>query len=480
MDESINKLPFETYKSLYELGEYPTIRAYHGAPYFEKTNGEYIFKNKFPIKRLDDGFLGGESYFSSDMEVARDYRDAFGGVRPAKIKRPEVIGIDIDPNRFVDFSKPLNQQSEFVQKAFADARNRLLSPNNNGLSFFNLDGSLKETPALQSPLWNQYMDELYDTGVLGVFDKEGYAGDPDTYVFRHAEDVPKGFSTSKGFYNEVNPIPELSDMAYKITSPDGGERIKINPLEFNKVNEHDILQNLHINTPVALEDQYTKYAEQIVANSLTDKQIAKMNEQQINNMIRNVADEAMVTDFMKAHPEGVPIGNPKLPAVINNTKQLPKVQTNTKQLPKVQSKVKPTISPTTIATPKQAKVPLGARLYEAGLNPKKLVKIATDPEVLLSGMKTIEKIMTDPKAYMNVGKGLVRGILSPSNIGLTLSYGLVNKASEAVNKRLEDKYNIKSQAEFDKLYPTLSPYERGQLGYTYPEMHQTYLNLRNR
>lgn len=128
--------------------------------------------------------------------------------------------------------------------------------------------------------------------------------------------------------------------------------------------------------------------------------------------------------------------------------------------------------------PKQVEIPLGARLYDARLNPKELAKIATDPKVLSNSMKTIEKIMTDPKAYINVGKGLVRGILAPENIGLIASNILVNKADQAVHNRLKGKYNIKSQAEFNKLYPTLSTFERGQLGNTYPEMYQTYMKGR--
>jgi hypothetical protein len=86
--------------------------------------------------------------------------------------------------------------------------------------------------------------------------------------------------------------------------------------------------------------------------------------------------------------------------------------------------------------------------------------------------------MTDPKTYINVGKGLAKGTLSPTNIGLIASDILVNKADLAVHNRLKGKYNIKSQAEFNKLYPTLSTFERGQLGNTYPEMYQSYMKGR--
>lgn len=125
-------------------------------------------------------------------------------------------------------------------------------------------------------------------------------------------------------------------------------------------------------------------------------------------------------------------------------------------------------------TPKVTDVPLGARLYEAGLNPKELVKLAKDPKVLSEVTKSLGKAITNPKTYLELGRGLI----SPTNIGLIASDILVNKADQAVHNRLKGKYNIKSQAEFNKLYPTLSTFERGQLGNTYPEMYQTYMRGR--
>lgn len=140
-----------------------------------------------------------------------------------------------------------------------------------------------------------------------------------------------------------------------------------------------------------------------------------------------------------------------------------------KQTPKPRVQVKqPTI------TPKQVDVPIGARLYEAGLNPKELAKLAKDPKVLSEVTKSLSKAITNPKTYLELGRGLV----SPTNIGLIASDILVNKADQAVHNRLKGKYNIKSQAEFNKLYPTLSTFERGQLGNTYPEMYQTYMKGR--
>ena len=125
-------------------------------------------------------------------------------------------------------------------------------------------------------------------------------------------------------------------------------------------------------------------------------------------------------------------------------------------------------------TPKVTDVPLGARLYEAGLNPTKVAKVLSDPKLLSQASKTLGQIVTNPKTYINLAKG----VFTPENIAMVGSDYLMHKADQAVESRLKAKYNIKSQAEFNKLYPTLSTFERGQLGNTYPEMYQSYMKGR--
>lgn len=144
-----------------------------------------------------------------------------------------------------------------------------------------------------------------------------------------------------------------------------------------------------------------------------------------------------------------------------------------KNISNVQPKVEYPVVPIK-QIPKQVEVPLGARLYEAGLNPTKVAKVLSDPKLLSQASKALGQIVTNPKTYTNLAKG----IFTPENIAMIGSDYLIHKADQAVENRLKAKYNVKSQAEFNKLYPSLSTIERGQLGQTYPEMYQTYMKGR--
>lgn len=501
MDNSINNLDWNSYKNLYDLTKHPTVRTFHWSPLFYSTNGEYIAKPNPLYDRVDEGFLGGQGvYSSSDVNMGRPYATGgMGGSNP-KLIRQDVIGFDIPYEQFVDISKPLNEQTEYIQQAVKEYRNK------GGLvDFWDEAGGLKELPSINEPdVWNNLMERLHPYGVLGVYDREGYAGEPDTFSYRYAKDMPKGYLAGRGEGTNPNIAPELfgntpdsfSNSIYENKMKD----VSLPSIEKKYLNPVGL--DTHIKESVApdIQKYYKDKATNILSNTLSDENLKLMSRMEINDEIDILSRELMLNDYMKVHPEGIIIDN-NATIVPNNTiipkevqeqfdsmiddimsetynspskfSEQPKLsipaKSITKQTPKPQAQVKqPTI------TPKQVDVPLGARLYEAGLNPKELAKLVKDPKVLSEVTKSLGKAITNPKTYLELGRGLV----SPTNIGLIASDILVNKADQAVHNRLKGKYNIKSQAEFNRLYPTLSTFERGQLGNTYPEMYQSYMKGR--
>lgn len=511
MDNSINNLDWNSYKNLYDLTEHPTVRTFHWSPLFYKTNNEYIFQPQALADRVDEGFIGGEgAYGSTGSQVGKLYAAGNMGMNNApKLHRPEVIGYDVPYEKFVDISKPLNQQSEYIQKAVEAYRNSLLDKDNIGLAnyeFWNKEGSLNKLPEIaNSNRWNALMDELYPHGVLGIYDNEGLAGERNTFVYRHVKDMPKGYSAGRGELIEPNIAPELfGDTPKSIQKLNWENKMKdvtLPSIEQKYVNPVGIDTHLSESIPPEIKYYYYQKAEDILSNTLSDDNLKLMSRIELEDKKNILSRELIMEDYMKSHPEGLEIYKPEKVNVLNTPipedvqKQLdtmidnilvednepidfsklnePKLSTParsiTKQTPKPQVQVKqPTI------TPKQVDIPIGARLYEAGLNPKELVKLAKDPKVLSEVTKSLGKAITNPKTYLELGRGLV----SPTNIGLIVSDILVNKADQALYNRLKDKYNIKSQTEFNKLYPTLSTFERGQLGNTYPEMYQSYMKGR--
>jgi hypothetical protein len=88
------------------------IRAYHGSP--------HSF-DKFSSKAMGSGegaqAYGAGTYFAEAEPVAMGYRDR---LTPAGQKGSMYeVGIDAPPEAFIDHAKPLNQQSQLVQDAFA-------------------------------------------------------------------------------------------------------------------------------------------------------------------------------------------------------------------------------------------------------------------------------------------------------------------------------------------------------------------------
>lgn len=501
MDNSINNLDWNSYKNLYDITEHPTVRTFHWSPLFYSTNGEYIAKPNPLYDRVDEGFLGGQGVYSStDVNMGRPYSTGnMGGSNP-KLIRQDVVGFDIPYEQFVDISKPLNEQTEYIQQAVKEYRNR------GGLvDFWDEVGKLKELPSIDKPdTWNNLMEQLHPYGVLGVYDREGYAGEPDTFSYRYLKDMPKGYLAGRGENTNPNIAPELfgntPDSFPNSTYKNKMKDVSLPSIEKKYLNPVGL--DTHIKESVApdIQKYYRDKATNILSNTLSDDNLKLMSRMEINDEIDILSRELMLNDYMKVHPEGIIVDN-NTTIVPNNTiipkevqeqfdnmidnimsetynspsksSEQPKLSTParniTKQTPKPRVQVKqPTI------TPKQIDVPLGARLYEAGLNPKELVKLAKDPKVLSEVTKSLSKAITNPKTYLELGRGLV----SPINIGLIASDILVNKADQAVHNRLKGRYNIKSQAEFNKLYPTLSTFERGQLGNTYPEMYQTYMKGR--
>lgn len=462
-------MDWETYKQNYQPKYMERI--YHGSPLFKTTNGEYIFQSQKPINELDASpWLGGEVYGSRDLDYARMFADTAyeRGLGNSK----KIIGIDIDPDRFFDIGKNLNEQPEYVQRAIEQA----VKDNPNIYNDLLIDnrGNIKPLPKLKDPAWNRAMDALQPYGVQGLYDSINKA-DTDSFVFRYAKDVPKGINLGSEGDNLLG-LEDLSQNINKKTLPNLMKNYDWNKYineDWNKINR---LYNTTLDEKALSDfiwrnvntDDYFKY--QDVADNMISKELNEGIIDRVTPEYRELkARELILNDYMKAHPEGLVIQEPLLPTKTTNTSLSTPAMSITKQTPKPQVPVKqPTI------TPKQVDIPIGARLYEAGLNPKELAKLAKDPKVLSEVTKSLSKAITNPKTYLELGRGLI----SPTNIGLIASDILVNKADQAVHNRLKGKYNIKSQAEFNKLYPTLSTFERGQLGNTYPEMYQTYMKGR--
>lgn len=523
MDNSINNMDWENYRNLYESGTHPTVRTFHWSPLFYKTNNEYIFQPQSLADRVDEGFIGGEgAYGSSGSKVGELYaNEMMGKNEPPKISRPEVIGYDVPYEQFIDISKPLNKQPEYVQHAINAWRNS--KDYVDVYDFFDADGNLRKLPEILSPQWNARMDEVYPYGVLGIYDKTGYAGERNTYAYRHVKDMPKGYSAGKGLNIEPNLAPELfgntPDSIEKITWDNRMKDVELPSIYEDYVNPVGIDTHLKESVPFYIKNYYNAKAENILSNTLSDENLKLMSRMELDDKINFLSRELMMDDYMKSHPEGLPIDKhhkiqistelipeevqKQFSEMIDNilseddggwaynedvdiipTKDNePKLSAPAKNITKQTSALSPkqvttssgqkvvTIPKAINTAPEVTNVPIGARLYDAKLNPKELVKIATDPKVLSQASKTLGKIATNPRTYIDLAKGM----FTPENIAMMASEYLVGKASDNVTNRLQNKYNVKSQAEFNRLYPTLSAQERGQLGYTYPEMYQAYM-----
>lgn len=465
-------MDWETYKQNYQPKYMERI--YHGSPLFKTTNGEYIFQSQKPINELDASpWLGGEVYGTRDLDYARMFADTAyeRGLGNSK----KIIGIDIDPDRFFDIGKNLNEQPEYVQRAIEQAVQD--NPNIYNDLLIDNQGNIKPLPKLKDPAWNRAMDALQPYGVQGLYDSVNKA-DTDSFVFRYAKDVPKGINLgSEG--NDLLGLEDLSQNINKKTLPNLMENYDWNKYineDWNKINK---LYNTTLDEKTLSDfiwrnvnkDDYYKY--QDTADNIISEELNKGVIDKVTPEYRELkARELILDDYMKAHPEGLVIQKPLLPTKVANTslsipaKSINKQATVSKPKQQVKAPVK--------VTPKVTDVPLGARLYEAGLNPTKVAKVLSDPKLLSQASKTLGKIVTNPKTYLNIAQGM----LTPENISMIASDFLIHKADQAVENRLKAKYNIKSQAEFNKLYPTLSTFERGQLGNTYPEMYQTYMKGR--
>lgn len=408
-----------------------------------------------------------------------------------------------NPDLYYDTNLPLSKQTRFVRNAII---NELNNPEINNELLNNIvrriDNSYGRTYDVANLTPDDYISEILRWSPKGTTYEQ--AKKHYEWVKQNPEHLKSYQPINKNYYfdrayRELYRSGALDNIPVSNTSTDMINK-KVDELVINdilKANNGEIpMEILRENSPLAQalgkrspsESDYNAIINAITKHGgagitrkgnidgriyisgnpdlVSSKNVSINNMEPIANMIAEGRVPQPTINYDKQNLKVEPIKQ------INTSLSVP-ANNITKQPTKVQPKIEQSV-----ITPKQVDVPLGARLYDARLNPRELAKIATDPKVLSNGMKTIEKIMTDPRAYLNVGKGLVKGILAPENVALMASDYLVHKASEGVNKRLENKYNIKSQAEFNRLYPTLSAQERGQLGYTYPEMYQVYMRGR--
>lgn len=106
-------------------GERQGIRAYHGSPHdFDR----------FEASKLGTGegnqAYGNGLYFAEAEDVARTYRDSLAGQGNAPQGRMYEVNINANPDQFLDWNKPLSEQSDAVRAALepiarAEAENEL-------------------------------------------------------------------------------------------------------------------------------------------------------------------------------------------------------------------------------------------------------------------------------------------------------------------------------------------------------------------
>ncbi|MBQ5473245.1 MAG: hypothetical protein IIT65_00765, partial [Lachnospiraceae bacterium] len=427
MDNDIKKMDWESYKNLYNLKEHPTVRTFHWSPLFNKTNGEYIFQPQALADRVDEGFLGGEGAYGSSLSKAGQlYASGNMGMNDApKLFRPEVIGYDVPYEQFIDISKPLNQQPEYIQKAVQAYRNSGKAFIDNTLEtkdFWDIEGNLKKLPKItNASAWNSVMDELYPYGVLGVYDRNGLAGENYTYAYRHVKDMPKGYSAGRGVEIEPNIAPELFG-----NTPDSIEHIKwsnkmngvrLPAIEEKYVKPVSIYNHIKETVPNNIYSYYKDKAENLLSNTISDENLKMLSRGEIKDEIDILASELIMDDYMKVHPEGIeiyknePIINKKSIISPEQQAEFSKIIDDAlkEETPKLSTPAKSIAKQTPVVKPKVV-----SQIPKVNIQPQVIKPQPTTKTLGQIGISLINKgtaMLKNPNTYKNLGRGFLEGLL---------------------------------------------------------------------